>query len=106
MRNGLYKVEFGARGAMGAGVVTLRDGAVGGGDSSIYYVGTYQISGNTFTGQIRIARHTVGLPSVLGVDNATVNLRGTFHGDMAKLTGTTPEAPGVSLQATLSRLPD
>ena len=106
MRNGLYKVEFRTPLGFGAGVVTLHDGTVGGGDSGMYYAGTYQIKDSQFSASVAVRRHTAGVPSTLGTDNATLNLSGNISGDRAQLAGTTPNMPNLTFQAVLSRLAD
>jgi hypothetical protein len=45
MQNGLYWVEFRTPLGSGAGVVVLQDGNLRGGDSSMYYFGTYTETG-------------------------------------------------------------
>lgn len=106
MRNGLYRVHFETRIGGGGGVVTLNDGKVGGGDSAIYYVGTYSENGNQFTGEVLTDRHSPGMPSVFGVDKLQISLKGTTDGDKAQITGTSQQAPGLTLHGTLTRLAD
>jgi hypothetical protein len=104
MQNGLYRVEFRTPLGSGAGVVTLQDGNLRGGDSSMYYFGSYTETGNQATVDAESHRHTPGVPSVLGRDDAHLSLRGTVQGNSAQLTGTAREAPGVTLQVSLSLL--
>lgn len=108
MRNGLYKVEFTTPKGAGSGVVTLSDGKMGGGDSVLYYRGTYAMNGNSFTATVQTDRHTVApaMPAVFGQDRVNINVAGTFQGDVANMTGTAKEAPGVNFKARLSRLAD
>lgn len=106
MRDGLYKVAFQTPLGAGAGVVVLQDGKLRGGDSSMYYVGSYSETGSQFSAEVASSRHTQGLPSVFGKDNVRISLKGTSQSDSAQMTGTSPDAPGVRLQATLTRLGD
>ncbi len=106
MKDGLYQVTFNTRMGGGAGVVTLRDGKIGGGDSAIWYAGTFTETKNKFTAEVLTGRHSTGLPSVFGVDKLQINLTGTTDGDTAKLSGTSPQAPGVQLDGTLTRITD
>ncbi len=106
MKNGLYKVEFATPLGSGAGVVTLNDGHIAGGDSSMYYVGTYNLDGNNFSGQVQTNKHTVGLESVFGKDRVSIDLSGTFEGNNATMTGTSKEAPDIGFQARLLPLAD
>lgn len=96
MRNGLYRVHFQTPRGGGAGVVALQDGKISGGDSRIYYTGTYSESGVQFTAQVKTDAHTPtpGMVSVFGVDRVNITLKGTSTGDSAQLTGTAAEAPG------------
>ena len=107
MRNGLYKVEFAVPGDNGSGIVTLRDGHIGGGDSAIFYTGQYTESDGQFSGEVTTGRHTHnGIPSVFRRDVVHITLKGTVSGDEAKMNGTAKEAPGVPFTAKLSRLSD
>jgi hypothetical protein len=102
MQNGLYRVEFRTPLGSGAGVVVLEDGNLRGGDSGMYYFGTFTETGNQATVDAESHRHTPGTASVLGRDDANLSLRGTVQGNSAQLTGTAREAPGVTLQVSLS----
>ena len=110
MRDGLYKVQFQVPGDVGTGVVVLEGGKLRGGDSSIYYIGTYTRDGDQFTAQVATNAHTkvpgVRSVSVFGVDKVNITLNGTVNGDSAQMTGTAREAPGVAFQALLTRIAD
>lgn len=108
MKDGLYKVHFKTPAGQGAGVVILTGGKLRGGDSSIYYSGNYAIAGDQFTAQVATDAHTKfpGIASVFGVDRVTISLTGKVAGDSAQMSGTAPEAPGLSFQATLTRISD
>jgi hypothetical protein len=108
MRDGIYKVQFQTPLGQGAGVVVLQGDKLRGGDSRIYYIGTYSQSGDQFTADVETDAHTQvpGMASVFGVDRAHINLTGRVTGDSAQVTGTAREAPNVSFQATLTRIGD
>src|SRR5258708_22281404 len=106
MRRGLYKVHFRTQLGSGAGVVVLDNGKILGGDSAMYYVGTYQESGNQFTAVLETRFHTSSMGSVLGVPNARLDIQGTSTGDTATLSGTTPSNPSVRFGAKLERIAD
>jgi hypothetical protein len=109
MKNGLYRIQFQTPLGIGAGVLTLIDGTIRGGDSALYYVGSYQLNGNSFTATVHTGRHSgnqQSMPSVFGKDSITVNAQGTNTDDSASVTATSPQAPGVSMNATLSRIAD
>lgn len=108
MRDGLYKVAFQTQLGAGAGVVVLQGGKLRGGDSRLYYTGSYTETGDQLTAQVVTELHTnaPGSGSVFGRDHANISLRGTTKGDSAQVTGTAAEAPGVSFQAVLTRIAD
>lgn len=105
MKNGLYAVDFKTPLGAGAGVIHLQDGKAVGGDSGLYYFGDYQVSGDSFKATIQTDRHgSHEMKSVFGTDKVTINLEGNFSGDTAKLTGSSPMAPGITFQASLRAL--
>jgi hypothetical protein len=93
MKNGLYVVRV-----MGLdrvdwppnGVVVLRDGAIAGGGSYLYYLGTYAASDGIFKGELVINPHTPPPPNHLFYNAVEVGMgiAGTYSGDRAELTGT------------------
>ena len=109
MKNGTYKVEFQTPRGAGGGVIVLLDGIVRGGDSAMYYLGNYQLTGTQFTATVHIGRHSgtqQTFPSVFGVDRISINATGTAGDDSARLTATSPAVPGVQLTAVLTRIGD
>jgi len=108
MRDGLYKVEFQTKLGMGAGVVHMLGGKIWGGDSALYYIGTYRLEGNRFTASVSTNRHASdpSIRSVFGVDRVTISLEGVTDGDTGVMTGKAAEAPGVTFQARLVRISD
>lgn len=108
MKDGLYKVFFQTPLGIGAGVVFAKDGRMWGGDSSIYYVGTFSEENGELTATVDIDEHTKvpGMASVFGVANATIVLSGTVNGGIITAKGTSPQAPGISFSATLTHISD
>ncbi|KQY95142.1 hypothetical protein ASD21_07185 [Caulobacter sp. Root1455] len=108
MRDGLYKVQFKTPLGDGAGVAYLAGGKMHGGDSMIFYVGTYAEDGGQFTASVQTDAHSSvpSMASVFGVSKASINLKGTSEGDKATMQGSSPQAPGVSFSATLTRIAD
>jgi len=108
MRDGLYKVDFRTPIDMGSGVVMLRGGRLHGGDSTMFYVGTYSETGSEFKATVQAAMHTAvpGVQSVFGTDHVTIHLAGVSDGDTASMGGKADEAPGAPFQATLSWICD
>jgi len=108
MKNGLYKAKFGTRLGEGIGLVVAQDGMIRGGDIRLYYTGTYTVNGNQVAGKISTNLHTAapGTNSVFGADQVVIDLSGTFNGNTATLTGTSPHAPGVAMKVMLTKLSD
>ncbi|OPY95760.1 hypothetical protein A5906_07265 [Bradyrhizobium sacchari] len=104
MKNGLYSASFKTPFGEGGGVVMLLNGQLSGGDSSMYYVGTYAVSGDKFTAEVKTARHHQGPVSVFGKDQVTIRLTGTISGDSLQANGSAAEAPGVGFSARLDLL--
>ncbi len=108
MEDGLYKVVFQTQLGLGTGVVTLRAGRLTGGDSVMYYTGEYILNNDVIDTRLVADTHSVmpGIMSVLGMPRARLNLKGTFDGQSAHLSGTSPDYPSLTFKATLTRLAD
>lgn len=108
MRNGLYHVQFQTPLGSGDGVVFAHDGKIWGGDSLIYYRGSYALDGDSFTATVETDAHShqPGMGSVFGVNKATIRLTGNVSGDTVATRGSSPQAPGISFSARLNRLSD
>lgn len=106
MKNGIYKVSFQTPLGQGFGVVVISDGTVKGGDSSMYYVGTFKETGNQFTANLHVRKHSSvpGIRSAFGVDDAHLTLQGTSTNTSVDVKGTAAEAPNIQLQAKLNLL--
>ncbi len=107
MEEGLYCFTFRTAERLGAGVAFLAGSYIQGGDSTQYFLGRYQLDGNHITAQIRASVHTrlPGTPPVFGRNNARVELSGVFTGHTATLTWISPDAPGMTLNGELRKLP-
>ena len=108
MQNGLYKVEFQTPLGAGAGVVFLHDGKIRGGDSAMFYVGKVSEEGDNLTAEVEGRLHTNVPPTelVFGVNHTHISLKGKGSGNVATLTGSAKEAPGVAFQAKLTKISD
>lgn len=61
---GMWTVDFEtAAGVRNGGVVVLMNGRILGGDSQMYYVGTYSVDAKTLEGEVQVT-HYFGPPSV------------------------------------------
>jgi T3SS negative regulator,GrlR len=106
MQNGLYKVIFETPLGAGYGVVNLLNGSISGGDSSMYYFGTYELSGTNFTAFVQVKQHSnvAGLTSVFGVAEAEIQLNGQSTDTTAQVVGSSPQAPQLRFSASLAKL--
>ena len=104
MEDGLYRVQFQTPIGMGAGVVVLQGGTLRGGDSGMYYVGTYHVDGENLTATVNTNRHTANLQSVFGQDQVEIHLQGKIQNDTATVTGNSAQAPGIAFTAILTKL--
>jgi len=108
MDNGLYKVRFETSRGAGTGVVALVDGHVRGGDSSMFYYGTYTAKDGYFTADVVTNVHTIAphRPSLFGRDIVHLRLEGPYQHDFAQVKGHAREVPEIELKSTLTRLSD
>lgn len=107
--NGTWVVNFNTPLGGGAGVVVLNDGKLRGGDSMMIYYGSYNENANKLDVDLRFHAHTVvpGMGSVFGIDQADIHLSGTVTGGMnAQLTGSSPQANGVTITVSMQRQMD
>src|ERR1700719_4929751 len=113
MKNGLYSIHVSlqdGRSGKGSGVVLFRDGKIFGGDSYLFYTGSYTSKGDTFKGEVLVQRHTsspdanplFGAPSPVGI-----GVTGTFTDTRGTMRGTALVAkPSQIFGATLRKLAD
>lgn len=74
----------------------------------MFYRGTYAVSGNKLSAEVKSEAHSKapGMVSVFGTDRVTITATGAHTGTQATLSGTAPQAPGVTLSVKLTRLTD
>ena len=74
----------------------------------MYYTGEYTIDHGEVDARLMADTHSVmpGIMSVLGLPKARLHLRGTAAEQSAHLSGTSPDHPGLSFEATLTYLAD
>jgi hypothetical protein len=108
MDNGLYKVRFETPLGAGIGVVALQDGRLRGGDSSMYYHGTYTAAEGSFVADLVTNVHTIAphKPSIFGRDIVHIHLEGTYIHDFAQVKGRAREVPEIDFKSTLTKLTD
>lgn len=93
LRNGLYSIHVtlgDGRIGKGSGVLIARDGIARGGDSYLYYLGTYEERGGTLFGEIIINQHTPSPDTtpLFGGRQVGIGFTGRPHGDRFFLDGT------------------
>jgi hypothetical protein len=64
--DGLWTVSFSTARGEGAGVLTIGNGKLSGGDSNYFYSGSYEESGGRITGSLRVQHYFGGLTNVFG----------------------------------------
>lgn len=108
MQNGLYKVAFSTPLGEGYGVVVLENGTLRGGDSMMFYIGSYTETQGQFTASVDVDVHSEvpGMVSVFGPgrNRVHIDLKGQSTDSSANASGTSPQAPSVGFNATLTRL--
>lgn len=106
--DGLYKVAFATHLGGGTGVAYLHGGKLRGGDTLMAYVGSYNEHQGKVNADVLVYQHSIvpNMAPALGVSKANLTLNGTVTGGVGTLTGTAPEAPGVTLKLTMERLHD
>ena len=108
MDDGLYKVEFSVPAGSSSGVVVLQGGRLRGGDSVLFYLGSYSVDGDRVAAEVRTQRHAPPGRghSVFGLDAVKLQLEGSGDGRSAQLRGMAAEAPDVQFAARLTWLGD
>ena len=114
MKNGLYSIHvtlLDGRVGKGSGVIIFRDGQILGGDTYLFYTGSYTTKGNTFKGEVLVQRHTsprnndnplFGGPAPVGI-----GVTGTFTDTRVEMTGTALVGKASQIfGATLRKLAD
>jgi len=99
---GFWTVQFTGIQGWGAGVVTLVNGQVLGGDSGFMYIGTYTEKGNTMNAKIHVKQHVAGVWNVMGQSELELDLDGTLNGNVINVTATIPRTP-MKLNGTLTK---
>lgn len=86
----------------------MRGGHVRGGDTFMFYVGTYTVDGETLTANIDISRHSPPQGdwghSLFGTDVLSAQFIGKIDGETIKATGTSVRSPGARLKTSFTLL--
>ncbi len=104
-REGLYRAEFNTLTMQGIGLVVLIDGKIYGGDTIIYYVGTYSTDGDTLTARVEAGSYketpVAEIESVLKRDRKVLELEGEIKGRSIELGGRSKEGSGIDIMIRL-----
>lgn len=108
MNEGLYKAEFETPFGKGTAVIYLHNGLFRGGNSALFYKGTYEIDGKTLHAQAKIKRHSqdLNIASVFGMDNITVTIEGVIEGNIINVDGLSDDVPDMQMRGKFTRLCD
>lgn len=107
MLDGFYAVLFGSPAGEGGGVILLEGGKIRGGDSTVYYHGTYRTEENELSADLQIDTH-LNLPghtTVFGIPKASLSVSGTASNGQIRGKATSPQAPGIEMTFTMRKLP-
>lgn len=108
MLNGLYKVEYGVNDAFGRSIMCMHNGKLLGGNSAFAHLGSYEERGGEIIGEVITERHNEDphYKPLMGIDVATINVRGRTTGDGIRFEGEATPVPGAMFWADLTRLDD
>lgn len=104
MIEALWSLEFvAANGNDGGGVVIFESGRIFGGDSSYYYVGSYEISGSKLTANVVVNHYFGDVNNVFGpYKKVTLELAGQVEQDQFIVQGVAKE-PASNAKVRLTR---
>lgn len=99
--DGFYKVSFSTVFGSGNGVAYLTDGQLHGGDSMMYYTGTYTHVDGVLNASLTISKHTndTSMFSIMGIETATFEVTGEVEDGV--VYGETPLPGGMVLRLTM-----
>lgn len=103
--NGTYTVQFrSSLGGFGAGVVTLNNLNVSGGDSGFIFSGNFRENGDELHGIIHVQQHTSGIPSIFGnIKSFDLSLKGMLDGRVGHFSGNIVQQPSMRINIALCR---
>jgi hypothetical protein len=101
MQDGIYVARFRTAQSIGAGVVTIINNRVTGGDTSYVYTGNLDDAGGTLKGQVAVQQRDREAESVFGgATDFSLAVTGAVTGNGAHLTGA---LHGQGIQIELAR---
>lgn len=111
MNEGIYEVSFYQNSSKqvdyGNGIVTIKEGAINGGDEGFIYRGRLSLDGDRATGRIHVSKWSLAVPSVFsGLDDYQLDFTGDFNGDALDGWGTIVGQPNMTLWISAHRVGD
>lgn len=102
--SGFFKCEFEVNGAPGRSVMYVGGGQMLGGNSAFAHIGSYRQVGDEIVAEITIQRHNEdrAYQSLLGADDATIEVTGRADGDLYRFQGGAPKIPGVKFRSVMT----
>ena len=90
MLEGLYRIRYETPAGERTGVSIFQAGQIVGGGQHLYCVGTYEVNGTKFSGEILARRHakTAETSPLAGFDQVKLRLEGTVTDTYGQLTAT------------------
>lgn len=105
---GLWTIVFSGQFGAGAGVVVFETGRIFGGDTSMYYIGDYEVKNGFLSGNVRVRVHAEvpGMMPVTGINDFTATLPAAQIGETMQVTCdvTNPPDTGLKIQAKLHKI--
>lgn len=97
MFEGLYRIRYQTPLGEAGGVCMFQKGQMVGGGQVLYIVGTYEVHGTHFTGEMVARKHAKvrDLSPVLGLEDFHMRLEGTVTDTYGQLAGTILERPDI-----------
>jgi hypothetical protein len=103
LREGLYKCEYQLGDAVGRSVMYVHGGHMLGGNSAFAHIGTYVVDGDVTIADISTRRHNEdpNYRAMLGQDEGSISVRGSFIDGRYRFEGTTPQLPGAVFRSQM-----
>lgn len=112
MRDGIYEITFyqhsDKKADLGVGIVTIKDGAMNGGDGGYIYRGKLSFDEGKATGRIHVSKWSLAFPSVFaGLDDYYLDYLGDVgDGDSIDGWGTVVGQASLTLYISAHRVGD
>lgn len=103
--DGTYVVQFkSSLGSFGAGVISIKNLEVTGGDSGFLFSGRLRETGPRLNGVVSVRQHLKGFPSIFGnLEAFELDLQGQFEGGKGFFHGHVVGQPSLRVSTQLDR---